>query len=119
MEIDSTVWKSHERDSIALLKINLKNITKKAFYVKTHLVANNIPFLIKYHDGKGKIILEIIQQYNIVYSDSLIFEKSNLKSFTKSPTLNQSFNIGYQHDGVNSIKQITPIYKSDTIDISN
>ncbi|KUJ62001.1 hypothetical protein AR687_10625 [Flavobacteriaceae bacterium CRH] len=31
MEIDTTVWKYHEIDSIVLFKINLKNITKKAF----------------------------------------------------------------------------------------
>jgi hypothetical protein len=119
MEIDTAFWKYHEIDSTILFKINLKNITEKSFYIRTHLVANNIPFLIKYTDKDDKIILEIIQQFNTVCSDSLIFEKNNLKTHTNSPILNKGFNICYEHDGMHIINKIAPIYNNDTIVISH
>lgn len=120
MEIDTIVWKNHEKDNVVLFKINLENLNKKSFYVRTHLVGNKMPFLIKYSKGKkDQIVLEIVQLLNTVYSDSLIFKKSSLQNFVKTPILNQVFNVGYQKSGIKTICKFKPKYKKDTIDISN
>ncbi|MBB6370064.1 hypothetical protein [Chryseobacterium shigense] len=112
IEIDSLIWANHENDSIVYYKICLKNIEKRPFVLKTKLVATKIPFLLRYSQQKNnEIILEVIQQFNTVWKDSLIFSKNG--------NYKEVYRIGYYHNGVNEASRLHPIYKNDTLDITN
>ncbi|MFA7449104.1 MAG: hypothetical protein WCY77_11760 [Weeksellaceae bacterium] len=125
--VDILTWKNHETDSIAYFNINLQNLKKESFVIKTSLVATKIPFLIKYQklkkveeyaDGTKReyINLNIVHQFNTVYIDSMIFKLYDNADF---PALEQAFRVSYQKVGGRSICQL-PTYKNyDTIDISN
>jgi len=111
IEIDSLIWTNHENDSVVYYKIFLNNIEKRAFVLKTKLVATKIPFLLRYSQQKNnEIVLEVIQQFNTVWKDSLIFSKNG--------NYKEVYKIGYYHNGVNETTRLHPIYKNDTLDIT-
>lgn len=126
-EVDVKDWKTHLYDTVTYFKINLRNIKKEPFVIKTSLVATNIPFVIeyqkiskvdKYRDGTKieYFNLNILQQFNIVYNDSIIFKIDNIADF---PIADQVFRIGYQKIGGRSLCELPFEWKSDTLDISN
>lgn len=127
IDFDKNKWKNHERDSIVYFNFNLQNTKKESFIIKTSLVSPNIPFLIRYKkldkvekftDGKKNeyLNINIIQQFNTIYNDSLIFKNIASADF---PIVDQSFRIGYQHIGVDEICQLKVNQHQDTIDISH
>lgn len=117
MQVDSDVWANHINDSIVYFNIDLENLKKEPLILKTKLVSTKIPFLLKYHKGKGNsVILEIVQQFNTVYSDSIIF---NVNKNVDIIGVDQAFRIGYQHNGTDEICQLKVNHHQDTIDISH
>ena len=129
ISIDSLIWKNRSinKDSIVYFNINLKNLKKEPFVIKTDLVATNIPFLIEYRKIKKESIffdgtklvhinLNIVQQFNTIYVDSLVFKIVPNSDF---PYLEQAFNIGYQKIGSRSLCALHPIQYKDTIDLTN
>jgi hypothetical protein len=111
-QIDESVWKNHYQDSVVYFNINLE---RKIIVLKTQLVATKIPFLLKYNEGKESgLILEVVQQFNTIYSDSIIFKKG-----VDSLIVDQAFRIDYQHNGNNNIHRLQVNQHHDTIDISN
>ncbi|MFP3591828.1 hypothetical protein [Chryseobacterium sp. SIMBA_038] len=108
-------WDKHKANDFLYFDILLKNANKKKVIIKTKKVANNIPLLINYTKNKNNVIsLEIIQQFNTVYSDSIVFKGSN-----ESLKINNAFRIGHQHNGTDEVCPLTIIEKADTLDISN
>lgn len=124
ISIDSVIWKNHEKDSILYINVNLKNLKIEPFVIKTSLVATKIPFLIQYQEMKKTekntdgvyINLNIVQQFNTIYSDSLVFK---LYEIGNSPAIEQAFRLGYQKNGTITICALPVFQKRDTIDISN
>ena len=116
MLIDSTIWENNLQDSIVYFKINFENLKKQPIILKTRLIATRIPFLLRYSEGKdNKIVLEVVQQFNKIYSDSIIFRKDNIADF---PVVEQAFRVGYQHNDIDEICQVQVKQTQDTIDIS-
>lgn len=115
--VDSAIWKDHLQDSIIYFKINFENLKKEAVILKTALAASKIPIFLKYRKGaEDKVILEIVQQANTVYSDSIILKNDKTNDF---PTVENAYRIGYQHTGVDEICQLKVNQYHDTIDISS
>jgi hypothetical protein len=128
-EVDVKDWKNNLYDTVAYFHISLKNLKKEPFVIKIDLIATNIPFLIEYRkvkkkskfinkDGIGEeyINLNINQQFNTIYVDSLIL-RVNAK--TDYPHLIQVFQVGYQKVGGQSLCELPFEWRSDTLDISN
>lgn len=115
--VDSAIWKDHLQDSIVYFKINFENLKKEAVILKTTLGASKIPIFLKYRKGaEDKVILEIVQQANTVYSDSIILKNDKTNDF---PIVENAYRIGYQHTGVDEICQLKVNQHHDTIDISS
>jgi len=117
MMIDSAIWNDHLQDSIVYFKINFENLKKEPLILKTSLIASKIPFFLKYSKGtEDKVILEIVQQLNTIYSDSIILTNDKISDF---PVVKNAYRIGYQHSGVDEVCQLKVNQHHDTIDISN
>ncbi|HEX8576710.1 MAG TPA: hypothetical protein VF677_10505 [Flavobacterium sp.] len=115
-KVDSLIWADHKNDSIIYFKTYLKNIYKKPFVLKTGLVATRIPFLLKYSQQKNNTVtLVVVHQFNTIYADSLVFKK-NGNGYYK---IKEAYTIGYYHNGVVETSRLHPIYKNDTLDITN
>lgn len=110
-------WENSEKGNVLYFDVFFKKLKKERIKIKTNAVATNMPIIIKYSKGKeNKEILEIVQQFNTIYSDSIIFRKENIADF---PVVDQAFRIGYQHNGTDVICQLKVNQHHDTIDISN
>ncbi|UZT98526.1 hypothetical protein ODZ84_02855 [Chryseobacterium fluminis] len=115
--VDSAIWKDHLQDNIVYFKINFENLKKEAVILKTTLAASKIPIFLKYRKGaEDKVILEIVQQANTVYSDSIILKNDKTIDF---PIVENAYRIGYQHTGIDEICQLKVNQHHDTIDISS
>lgn len=120
-------WKNHETDSIIFFYFTFPNIKKEPVVIKTSLVSTRIPFLVEYEKSErvekftyDKPIeyytINLIQQFNTIYNDSIIFKASNSIDIL---AVDQAFRIGYHHIGVDEICQLKVNQRYDTIDISN
>ena len=125
-EINEINWENNSKDSVAYFYFNLKNIKTDPFFIKTHLIATNIPFKIEYKkltkDGDYDrtkleyININIIHQFNTIYIDSLIFK---VKASDKFPVLEKAYQVGYQKVGGRSLCVLPFKRINDTLDISN
>jgi hypothetical protein len=115
-QVDSLVWANHKNDRIVYFKIFLKNIYKKPFVLKTGLVATRIPFLLQYSQQKNNAVtLVVVHQFNTIWIDSLVFKK-NRNGYYK---IKKGYRIGHSHNGVDETSRLYPVYKNDTLDITN
>lgn len=125
INISDIDWKNHSKDSIVYFKINFENLKKEPITIKTSLVSPNIPFIVQYNklnkvdeytDGNKMeyFNLNIVQQFNTIYNDSIIFKTSKN---IEIPFVDQAFRIGYHHIGVDEICQIQPKSGERTIDL--
>ncbi len=117
INIDKDKWKDHEKDSIIYFDVLLANLKSERLKIKTSAVSYNIPILLKYSKPQGDVpILEIVQQFNTIYSDSIILTNNKIGDF---PVVKNAYRIGYQHSGVDEVCQLKVNQHHDTIDISN
>lgn len=117
IKINNEQWKNHEKDSVIYFDILLANLKSERLKIKTSTVSNNIPILLTYSKAQEDLaILEIVQQFNTVYSDSIILKNDKISDF---PVVKNAYRIGYQHSGVDEICQLKVLQHHDTIDISD
>jgi len=117
IKINNEKWKNHEKDSIIYFDVLLANLKSKRLKIKTSAASYNIPILLKYSKAQEDLaILEIVQQFNTVYSDSIILKNDKISDF---PVVKNAYRIGYQHSGVDEICQLKVNQHHDTIDISD
>lgn len=127
ISVDTLTWKNNEYDTVAYFNIELQNLKKEPFVIKTSLLATEIPFLIEYQKLKKVeeytngtkreyVNLNIVHQFNTVYTDSIIFK---LADNADLPVLEQAFRVGYQKVGGRSLCELPAIWQRDTLDLSN
>lgn len=116
LSVDSTMWKGREKDSVAFFTIQLEGLKPNPLVVKTSLVATKIPFLIKYTQLSAQTsALEVVQQFNTVYSDSIILEKNDSKTFK----ILKAYKVQYPHNYSPIVNALDFKIKNDTLDLSN
>ncbi|AZA47622.1 hypothetical protein EG346_05210 [Chryseobacterium carnipullorum] len=117
IKMNKEKWRNHEKDSIIYFDVLLANLKNERLKIKTSTVSSSIPILLKYSKAQEDLaILEIVQQFNTVYSDSIILRNDKISDF---PIVENTYRIGYQHNGVDEICQLKVDQHHDTINISS
>ena len=113
--VDTAFWENHMQDSLIYFKIKFKELEPKVLVVKTDLVANRMPFLVKYNKiSEQNSVLEIVQQFNTVYSDSIILSTN---SKNKTIEVKEIYKVVYPHNFPPEVRSVPVRFSNDTLDI--